>query len=217
MLLGNVDIPDELLDAQGSGKLVIFAGAGVSMREPSNLPSFKQLAFDAAKEFGLPYAKKHDPDKILGRLEDNHPEVREVREYVRRRFSSPNSQPNRLHQLLAQLALITGAARIVTTNFDAHLSTALGKHSGLAEYVAPALPRGDNFLGVVYLHGKADSEPDSLVFTDRDFGRAYLTDGWARRFMVSLFQAFTVLFVGYSHNDVVLQYLARWLLQGCQR
>ena len=41
-----------------------------------------------------------------------------------------------------------------------------------------------------------------MVLTDADFGRAYLTEGWARRFLVELFRSFTVLFVGYSHNDI---------------
>ena len=45
----------------------------------------------------------------------------------------------------------------------------------------------------------------------RDFGRAYLTEGWARRFLVDLFRSFPVLFVGYSHNDIVMTYLARAL------
>ena len=50
-----------------------------------------------------------------------------------------------------------------------------------------------------------------MVLTDADFGRAYLTEGWARRFLVELFRQFTVLFVGYGHNDTVMNYLARAL------
>src|SRR5260370_25809657 len=50
-----------------------------------------------------------------------------------------------------------------------------------------------------------------MVLTDEDFGRAYLTEGWATRFLVGLFQSYTVLFVGYSHNDVIVSYLARGL------
>ena len=50
-----------------------------------------------------------------------------------------------------------------------------------------------------------------MVLTDLDFGRAYLTEGWARRFLADLFRSYTVLFVGYSHNDIVMSYLARAL------
>jgi hypothetical protein len=68
---------------------------------------------------------------------------------------------------------------------------------------------GDDVNGVVYLHGNLRQEPTRLVVTDRDFGRAYLRDAWAARFLERMFAAYTVLFVGYSHNDVVMRYLAR--------
>ena len=55
------------------------------------------------------------------------------------------------------------------------------------------------------------SPPDGLVITDLDFGRAYLNEGWARRFLVELFGNFTILFVGYNHNDTIMNYLARAL------
>jgi hypothetical protein len=37
-----------------------------------------------------------------------------------------------------------------------------------------------------------------MVLTDADFGRGYLVEGWARRFLVELFRHCTVLFVGYK-------------------
>jgi hypothetical protein len=82
---------------------------------------------------------------------------------------------------------------------------------GAEAYYAPALPLGDEFQGVVYLHGCVEKAPDRLVLTDADFGRAYLTKGWARRFLQELFAKYSVLFVGYSHNDLVMEYLARGL------
>ena len=78
---------------------------------------------------------------------------------------------------------------------------------------APALPLGHSFGGIVHIHGTV-SHPGGMVLTDQDFGRAYLTEGWARRFLVGLFSSFTVLFVGYSHNDTIMNYLARALPEG---
>ena len=52
---------------------------------------------------------------------------------------------------------------------------------------------------------------DDMIITDSDFGRAYLNEGWAQRFLVELFSNFTILFVGYSHNDTIMNYLARAL------
>ena len=75
---------------------------------------------------------------------------------------------------------------------------------------APALPLGRDFNGIVHVHGSIDS-PKDMVLTDADFGRAYLTEGWATSFLLDLFRAFPVLFVGYGHNDTVMNYLARAL------
>jgi len=101
---------------------------------------------------------------------------------------------------------------MVTTNYDPHLSTALDlQGSSVTEYMAPALPLGDDFTGVVYLHGCLRQDPGALVVTDSDFGRAYLRDAWAARFLERMFATYTVLFIGYSHNDVVMSYLARAL------
>jgi len=40
----DVDLPQALVSAQRDGRLVVFAGAGVSMGPPSTLPSFDALA-----------------------------------------------------------------------------------------------------------------------------------------------------------------------------
>lgn len=78
-------------------------------------------------------------------------------------------------------------------------------------YSAPALPVGDSFNGIVYLHGSVEKAASRLILTDSDFGRAYLTEGWARRFLQALFARYVVLFIGYSHSDTVMNYLTRGL------
>ena len=79
------------------------------------------------------------------------------------------------------------------------------------EYYAPALPLGHDFKGLIYIHGSIERDEHRLVLTDSDFGRAYLTEGWATRFLWDLFRTYTVLFVGYSHNDPVMHYLSKGL------
>ncbi len=76
---------------------------------------------------------------------------------------------------------------------------------------------GDDFSGIVYLHGRLGKLSKQLVVTDQDFGRAYLLDAWAARFLERMFGNYTVLFVGYSHDDVVMRYLGRALGPGAAR
>ena len=44
MIIQNIDIPDDLLKAFEENRVVVFAGAGVSMQSPSNCPSFSELS-----------------------------------------------------------------------------------------------------------------------------------------------------------------------------
>ena len=207
MRLHDVNLPQPVIDARKRGKLVLFAGAGVSMDAPSNYPDF----VDLATQIGGTAFPRHENeliDRYLGRLEQGG---LAVHERVKQRLSNPDSRPNHLHQAIVRLFGTNDAIRIVTTNFDDHFwSAAMGLFGGPPEiYRAPALPLGDDFKGIVHIHGSVRDDAKNLVLTDADFGRAYLTQGWARRFVQRLFAEFIVLFVGYSHQDVPLLYLAR--------
>lgn len=212
MRFDGTDIPERLLSALQDDHLVIFVGAGASVNPPSNLPSFQDLACRIASENGRDGCLAGEPiDGLLGRLER---EDLNVRGGISRILGNPESKPNGLHDCLVRLFRQPALVRIVTTNFDRHLTTAAEQRYGAGAvhtYCAPALPLGDSFHGIVYLHGALHQPDSSLVFTDSQFSSAYLVEGWATRFLVRLFQTYDVLFVGYSHDDVIMQYLARGL------
>lgn len=209
MFFDPLEIPDELIEAQELGKLVVFAGAGVSMGEPSNLPSFGGLALEIAGSHPLAArigSYEGRLDRFLGELARKQVDVQKL---CRHRIGDPTSKPTELHRSLLELFDRPEYTRVVTTNFDNHFPTVLAERGWRFDrYHAPALPLGHRFTGVVQLHGSV-SRPEPLVLTAEDFGRAYLTEGWAREFLLRLFSEFTTLFVGYSHNDVPVEYLAR--------
>jgi len=207
MKILDVDMPQAIIDAHKRGKLVIFAGAGVSIDAPSNYPNFANLANEIG---GAAHPKFENEliDRYLGRLEH---EGLAVHDRVRHLLSDPDSRPNHLHESIISLFGTSQRIRVVTTNFDDHFRSVAGRMLGSDPqiYRAPALPLGNDFDGIVHLHGSVLEEAKKLVLTDADFGRAYLTEGWARRFVQRLFAEFVVLFVGYSHQDLPLLYLAR--------
>lgn len=207
--LGAIEFDDCILDALRDDRLVVFAGAGVSMGPPSNLADFWKLTCDIAQGTGLAPSESEPLDRFLGRL--HHRQVA-VHERSAQLLSPADSAPNALHHDLLRLFRTVDHVRLVTTNFDLHFEAAakamFGTHPDV--YRAPALPLGHDFSGIVHVHGALPRARD-LVLTDADFGRAYLTEGWARRFLVDVFRRYTVLFVGYRHNDVVMNYLARAL------
>jgi hypothetical protein len=219
MNLGGVEFPQNIIDAIDTHKLVVFAGAGVSMGEPSCLPSFWKLANDLAAGTGLSPKelgrdgdgeKIYEPlDQFLGRLPVNHSSLREKAADL----TDLDNPHNELHESLVRLYGESSNVRVVTTNYDLMFESAADSLWKVAPeiYSAPALPVGTNFRGLVHVHG-AVSRPFGIVLTDGDFGRAYLTEGWARRFLVDVFSGNNIiLFVGYSYEDTVLHYLARAL------
>lgn len=217
MWIREVDFPEVLIGAHRAEKLVIFVGAGASRDAPSSLPDFRTLTADIAAEGQAEMTpdELEKPDVLLGRLDDQKVDVR-LR--VASRIGAQSSRPNRLHKAIVDLAATRPPIRLVTTNYDLHLSSVLEDVDiDVTEYIGPALPMGDDFSGLVYLHGSLRQEARHLVVTDRDFGRAYLRDAWATRFLERMFATFTVLFIGYSHGDVVMQYLARALGPGAPR
>ena len=210
MKIAEIDFPSPLLSALRDGELVIFAGAGVSMGEPACLPSFKTLAEKIAQGTGDVLQDGEQEDRFLGRLHDKGVKVHEraVRE-----LSHNNPKPTALHKNLLRLYQKSEQIRVVTTNFDLLFEEAAQDVFGTVPKVsqAPELPQARNFYGIVHIHGDLN-HPQDLVLTDKDFGAAYMNKGWAKDFLVELFGHLKVLFVGYSHNDIILNYLARGLL-----
>src|ERR1039457_1260235 len=120
MRIRELDFPDEILDAQRAGTLVIFAGAGVSMDPPSNYPDFNALASRIGGSIH-PRPEGEAIDRYFGQLVGIGATVHEQ---VRSILSSPDSQPNVLHEALIGIFRDPKYVRLVTTNFDQHFTTA---------------------------------------------------------------------------------------------
>lgn len=176
------------------------------------LPSFEGLAKQIGSREQLDQGEKDRLDWYLGQLVEQGVRVHDRAADI---LTPDDSKPTALHRDLLRLFETPERVRLVTTNFDHHFESAaeaLWSGQTLPEiWQAPGLPVGNDFRGLIYVHGRLGGPNERLVLTDADFGRAYLTEGWARRFLVRLFPEFTVLFVGYSHSDPVTGYLARGL------
>lgn len=212
----NVEIDDAVVAALREGDLVVFAGAGVSMGAPTNLPAFEGLAMELGNDARIERHGQEELERFLGRIDDSgFP----LHEQAASRIEKAGDA-NQLHRAVINLCRVGKRMRVVTTNFDLHLSACAREtfgDTGFQEYFAPALPLGDDFEGIVYLHGAVGRDPSKLVLTDKDFSRAYITRGWARQFLLDVFARWPVLFVGFSHNDTILTYLARGLPTGTKR
>jgi len=117
------------------------------------------------------------------------------------------------HRILLDLATTPeGTVQLVTTNFD-RLFDDCGRN--LRIWQPPRLPNPllpNEINGIVYLHGRSTptytaAEDDGFVLSSSEFGRAYLSDGWATTFIREILEKYIVVFVGYTADDPPVQYL----------
>ena len=219
-------IPVRLMNELDDDRVVFFCGAGISVGPGSELPDFAKLvehvyeanhmepdpvereALDCEEE--NPERRRPSFDKALGLLErQERLGAQALRRTIIERLSAPPTGPLSVHRDLITLSRTEQGVRLITTNFDNRFVEA-GLDARLVD-VSPKLPvpKPHNWSSLVHLHGRILPLDDGsdLVLTAADFGRAYLTERWAARFVTELFREFTVVFVGYSVGDPVMSYM----------
>ena len=225
-------IPDILLHRCDAGRVVFLCGAGVSV--PSGMPNFVDLTqyvielFDPPTDSAImaafrPWlvdqsAANVPLDQIFNLLHLEYGKD-EVNALVTERLSVPLESKDfgREHGLIKRISSSQrGVPQIVTTNFDRLFEVGQeGEH--LVRHVPPAFPDlnfGLKIEGVTYLHGRlveATSESHPYVLSSADFGRAYLSEGWATKFIRHLLERYTVVLVGYQAEDAPIKYLLQGL------
>lgn len=224
-------IPDDLLLARDQGRVIFFCGAGVS-RAYAKLPDFFGLANQVIDKLVI---DENDPsyklmqeagkieknvgipgvisaDSIFGYLERDFTK-RDIEEAVASALKPKASCNLTAHEILLDLATTPeGNVQLVTTNFD-RLFDKCGRK--LQVWQPPSLPNPslpNEINGIIYLHGRSTpkyeaAEDGGFVLSSSDFGRAYLSDGWATNFIRGIFQNYVVVFVGYSADDPPVRYL----------
>jgi len=225
-------IPDILLQRCDAGRVVFLCGAGVSL--PSGMPTFVELTRHVIKFFDPPddseimaafrpwlegqSAANVPLDQIFNLLHLEYGKD-EVNALVTERLSASLESKNfgREHGLIKRISSSqSGVPQIVTTNFD-RLFEMGQERKHLVWHVPPAFPNlnfGSKIEGITYLHGRlvdAASESHPYVLSSADFGRAYLSEGWATNFIRHLLKRYTVVLVGYQAEDPPVKYLLQGL------
>ena len=227
-------IPDRLLEERDRGNVVFFCGAGVSLS--AGMPSFGGLCEYVIASLGAPSSAQSRKllglhnctdansaalpafDQIFNLLQQEYARP-EIDYWISRRLKPKRNRSLTAHEIVLRLSKSAeGKHQIVTTNFDYLFERAMDKPG--KRYVAPALPdlaTGQKIDGLVYLHGRINGNmrrgdgAQGFVLTSSDFGKAYLAEGWATRFVRDLLDRYTVILLGYSASDPPVRYLLQGL------
>jgi len=220
MIFAETDFPDKIIKALKEENLVVFAGTGVSMGEPANLPSFKGLTANIAQKVGKNYYKSSNkrPEVFLYDLKKENKNVHKI---TRNIIEDSDPEPTSLHRNLLEIFQTQDKVKIVTTNYDRLFEKAAenlvdeGSFSETPEYCSfPTIPLGNELNGIIHLHGSVEEGPSSMILTAEDFSRHYIGRGRCSEFLYDMFKKYVTLFVGYSHDDTIMKYLAWGLSKG---
>ncbi len=227
------NIPNTLLEARDEGEVVFLCGAGVS--RPAGMPDFLKLTNHVVDR--LHASQVEEVSQLLSYwCEDTHPEIArppldEIFNLLQRKYNASDVDyfiADRLktecetcvskHRTILRLSKGgDGKPRVVTTNFDRLFEVAEQEIPTYAPPVLPDLAAGQKLNGLVYLHGRIDPNikrgeaRQELVVSSSDFGRAYLVEGWATRFLRELLRQYNVVLLGYSASDPPVRYLLQGL------
>lgn len=180
------ELPLDLLKAMYENRLVIFAGAGVSMAPDANLPNFEALAKEIAGHHWR--EGTNELPRFLGQLQTKGFLVHErAAHYIKTLNAVPSQQLYGLLRCFPKPCPI----RIVTTNFDQLFEKAALEIdlTSLTVHRFPNLPSAPlnqlgqwKLEGLVHIHGVV-CDPCNMVLTEEDFANAYVKDGSVWRFL----------------------------------
>lgn len=195
---------DFLAEELQNQKLVIFVGAGVSMN--SDLPSWSSLVKCYAEYIGIE-KQNYDSEEMLEIPEKFYNHFGKIKYYdiLEKKFKN-NHEPNFIHKALNNLNL----DYIITTNYDNLIETELNESN---EYDVitkdEELAYSKSKKMIIKMHG--DIENRNAVLKKSDYDKYEQNFPLITTFVKSLFTTNTVLFIGYSLNDINVKNIMKWI------
>ena len=182
-------------------KLVIFAGAGVSM--DSGAPLWGELINNLRREINIP---DNETDVLrIAQMYYNERQQKEFIDKIREEFKYKKLRYNEIHQTILEL----NPEHIVTTNFDDFFEQVIKTKAYPYSVIKKdqEFPYAHNTKLLVKIHG--DLEEANLVIKEDDYLDYSHSHALIESFIKGVFSNKVVLFVGYSFSDIDLQIILK--------
>ncbi len=211
------EIPEKIIDAQNSGKLVVFIGAGLSAL--FGLPNWKKMALEILEKMHkdqrlITYSSKKqlegeadDPRKLLSIICGLCNNEEYFKNLIKETLTKEQTPDNKLEVMIN--VLNRWNAPIVTTNYDTILENRMENRDVYSS--CKEIEPGQVFKNtyILHLHGSV-KEPETMIVTVPEYHKLYhdrRDEYHAQGVLDLLFHENTVLFIGYGLSDYeVLEY-----------
>ena len=188
-------------NAINTKKLVIFAGAGISI--DAGVASWGKLIDKIKKDLDLP---ENETDYLkIPQIYYNERQEKEYIEKIRKVLGHKKLKHNEIHEEIFAL----NPEHILTTNFEDLLEQVINKNSLPFSLVKQDvdLPYSNNTKLLVKIHG--DLESTNFVLKEDDYINYSKDHPLIEAFINSVFATKVVLFIGYSFNDYNLKLIVQ--------
>lgn len=199
---------EELSTAYRSGKLMLFAGAGVSAN--LGLPTWKDLIDHIASELGYDptiFATYGDPLALAEYYINRSGSIGPLRSWMDREWHRPDIDVSQsdIHRLIA----LGNFCRIYTTNYDRWLEAAHDEYGVQYDKLAKLsdlVVTSESHRQIIKLHGDFDDDK-SIVLSETSFFNRLNFESPLDIKLRNDVLGNAVLFIGYSLSDINMRLL----------
>lgn len=205
MHLHNVHIKN-IKQANENDRLAIFVGAGISKSSDTDyisLPSWSDLITEIKSDLAITEELDYSKLAQLYFLEFGE----QAYNQTLKKYFPEDITPSSLHRTILKV----GPRVIITTNWDCIIENAIEQEGYLydkictdKDLVSSASP--NKFIKI---HG--DFKNHNIVFKEDDYLNYSRNFPLIENYIKSIFSTHTVLFLGYSYNDINLKHILKWI------
>ena len=197
----------KIINANNDNRLAIFIGAGVSKNTKSNtvqLPDWYEIINILKQEIDL--IQENDFLKIAQLYYNEfgeHSYYEKIKAFFPDFVEPSEEVHNRIFQLYPHL--------LITTNWDKLLEKAVYNNNLIYDVIRNDLElvKSTAEKKLIKMHGDFDTH--NIVFKESDYLNYENNFPLIENFLKSIFSTHTVLFLGYSYNDIDLKQILNWL------
>lgn len=205
MHLHNVHIKN-IKQANEDDRLAIFVGAGISKSSDTdyiNLPSWSDLITELKSDLSITEELDYLKLAQLYYLEFGE----QAYNQTLKKYFPEDIKPSSLHRTILKVS----PHIIITTNWDCIIENAIDQEGYLYDTICTDkdLVSSTSPNKFIKIHG--DFKNHNIVFKEDDYLNYSRNFPLIENYIKSIFSTHTVLFLGYSYNDINLKHIMKWI------